>query len=114
MIDSNSIVPGWPLPSPKHAGSGYFMRGQLNEGKLGMTQGKPPEEFLEHMATDINGRFRFDALGPGIYHLSLGRPLSRWWTEYQKLTSIELHSGETFVRERLTIQPEEQEKPASQ
>ena len=40
MIDSNSIVPGWPLPSPEPAGSGYFMPWRSCEGKVGMTQGK--------------------------------------------------------------------------
>jgi len=75
--------------------------------------GQHPEDFFEDTTTDDNGRFKFCALGPGIYHISLGRRPSRWTTRYQPLTKIELRPGEKKVLERLKISSEEQREGAS-
>jgi 5-hydroxyisourate hydrolase-like protein (transthyretin family) len=52
------------------------------------------EEWFESSKTNADGRFVFNRLAPGIYHLSIEHKLSRWRSKFQSFKAIKLSPSE--------------------
>jgi len=61
------------------------------------------EETFETAKTGADGRFEFNRLAPGTYHVSLERWLTRYSTTTEPIESITLGAGETRTLGQVTV-----------